>query len=105
MSNTKKERVAIHFDKQDEDEDDYELDNSLIAELSYNIEQAMNKVLDNSNKDGRLELLTILYSLSAQLSINLGVDKDNYIEVLDSFYEQSQEEMEMEKEEDNKNWN
>lgn len=70
------------------------LDPELLESLSGSIEDAVNDVLTNEpHKDGRIEVLTIVMSLAAQLSVELGVEEDSFVSLATTFRDQAEQEL------------
>lgn len=70
-----------------------DLDEDLIDKLSNHMEDAINCVLnDEPDKDGRIELLTIVLSLASQLSVELDVEYSGFIDMAASFYNEARQE-------------
>lgn len=85
MTNKNSDVKAIEF------EEEITLDNDLMLKFSQEIERVVNDVLDDEpDKDGRIELLTILFSLAAQLSIEMEVEQMSYMDMASAFFNEVQ---------------
>jgi len=73
--------------------EEYELNYELINKLSENFEKVINESLEGV-EDGRVELLTLLFSLTAQLSVDLGLDKKSCVNMVSSCYDESERDLE-----------
>jgi hypothetical protein len=87
------------------EEVEVELDMEIIEEFADKIEAAISDVLDDDEKDGRIELLTVLLSLSSQIAFDLGVERSSYQEMALDFYDQSSDLLEEYEDEENREWN
>ena len=68
-----------------------ELDEKLIEEFAEGIEQEINEVFKrNLDKDGRQELVNVLMSLAASLSLDMEVSSEEFLELASLFYEESE---------------
>lgn len=88
------------------EEVEIELDMEVIEKFANKIEIAIQDVLDEDlEKDGTVELLTVLLSLSSQVAFDLGVEKTSYQEMALEFYEQSSHFIENDEDKENREWN
>jgi predicted glycosyl hydrolase (DUF1957 family) len=74
-------------------DDAYEedLDEALMHEFSHKLESAINDVItSNLDKDPRVELLTTLISFAAQISQDLGITEDKFVEISEEFYKEAE---------------
>lgn len=93
MSNKKDdvERMLEDFEASEEMEE-IELDLNLIDKLSESIISAVENTLEQEEADISLELLTVLSSVGSQLAVDLGLERDSYLNMLAALYEESEEE-------------
>lgn len=67
-----------------------ELDERLLEQFADGIEKEINHVLSkNTNKDGRKELVNVLLSLVAGLSLDMEVSYEEFLDLASLFYEES----------------
>ncbi len=78
--------IVIEFEL-DEDE----LDGDIIDMLSERLERLVKEVFDDQEKDGRLELIHILMSVSAQVALDTGMNKEDFMELSDYIFGESKE--------------
>ncbi len=80
-----------------------ELDEDLLDEFSDRIEEAINKVCaENSELDPRLELLVTLSLFAAQVGIDTGYDKEEFLSLMEDMYKDSLENNDTEEDEEEK---
>jgi hypothetical protein len=89
MSKKKKEpEVVIEVEILEEEiELDEEVINQFGKELQSSIEFVVN---DNITKDTRIELVNVLLSIAAQVSIDVGIGDGEFLGMADYFYEEGQ---------------
>lgn len=68
-----------------------ELDEELLEQFADGIEREVNHVFSkNLEKDGRRELVNVLMSLAAGLSLDMEVPHEEFLELASLFYEESE---------------
>ena len=71
-----------------EEFEESELNEDLLKELADELENGINKVCGNNlEEDPRLELLIILGSFAAQVGLDSGYDKENFITLMTEMYD------------------
>jgi hypothetical protein len=80
---------------------EHELDLDIVHKLSDKIEHTVNNALEDES-GGRVELLAVLLSFASQVSIGMGVEKESYMDMVRSFYGDSEGLLEGE---ERLNWN
>jgi hypothetical protein len=83
----------------DYDIEEYELDKELVEKFASKIEKVVNQILENVNKNPFPELLTVLLSMGAQLSIELETDKKGFIEFASEIYDEAKKQINEKEEE------
>lgn len=78
--------IVVEFEL-DEDELDWEI----IDMLSERLENLVQEVFNDWEKDGRLELIHILTSVSAQVALDTGMNKEDFMKLADYIFGESQE--------------
>lgn len=69
-----------------------QLDDELMQQFGSKIEKAINSVIKkNSDKDPRIELLTILMSFAAQVSQDLGIEEEAFSDLANTMYQEVSE--------------
>ena len=68
-----------------------ELDSDIIDMLSERLESLVKEVFDDHEKDGRLELIHILMSVSAQVALDTGMNEEDFMELSDYIFGESKE--------------
>ncbi len=73
------------------EEKEIELSQEVINQFGKEIQTAINIVVDdNIDKDIRIELVNVLMSIASQISIDVGIDADEFLGMADFFYEQGE---------------
>jgi len=80
---------------------EHQLDLDIVQKLSDKIEHTVSSALEDVDADARVELLAVLLSFASQVSIEMGVERESYMEMVESFYNDSESIIEEEK----LNWN
>jgi uncharacterized phage protein gp47/JayE len=85
----------IEITKEEEQQvEEEELDPKVVERFSSKIEYAVNKVFDiYFAKDCRMELLVVLISFAAQVSSEIGIDDDSFLELALNIQERINEQM------------
>ena len=78
--------IVIEFEM-DEDE----LDSEIIELLSERLEALVKEVFNSWEKDGRFEFIHVLTSVSAQIAIDVGMNKEDFMELSDYIFSRSEE--------------
>lgn len=94
MSSKKSEAEIIEVE--------HKLDLDVVRKLSDKIEHTVNSALENEDTDYRIELLAVLLSFASQVSIETGIEKESYMDMVRSFYGDSESLLEGE---ERLNWN
>lgn len=66
---------------------EHQLDLDIVHKLSDKIEHTVNSILEDVGADSRVELLAVLLSFASQVSIDMGVERESYLEMVESFYD------------------
>lgn len=92
MSKNKKDDNIIEVEIEVEiTEEEIELDEDVLHQLGEEVQAAIKIVVnDNITKDVRIELVNVLLSISAQVSIDVGIAEDEFLGMADYFYEEGQ---------------
>jgi hypothetical protein len=81
---------------------EHQLNLDIVHKLSDKIEHTINSALESEQGAGRIELLAVLLSFASQVSIETGIEKESYMDMVRSFYCESEDMIEGE---DGLNWN
>ena len=68
---------------------EHQLDLDIVHKLSDKIEHTVNSALEDVDADARVELLVVLLSFASQVSIEMSVERESYMEMVESFYDDS----------------
>jgi hypothetical protein len=75
----------------DLDEDVIELDEDVLQQFGTEIQTAIEIVVhDNMDRDVRIELVNILMSIAAQVSVDVGINENEFMGMADFFYGEGQ---------------
>lgn len=97
MANKKDEPVLVIIDV-DVDEEELQLDDEIVKQFGEELQSAIELVVGNNIAlDTRIELVNVLMSIAAQVSIDVGISDDEFLGMADFFYEEGQKTAEKDK--------